>query len=367
MKIIHCADLHLDSKLEANLDKEKAKLRKGEILNTFTRMVDYAVKENVEIILIAGDLFDKNNVSATAANTVKNAILTHPDIRFYYLKGNHDCGNFFSDPESVPANLKLFGTRWQTYLEVGGRISVSGIELDSSNSGSIYNTLVLDNSCFNIVLLHGQESGSASKTKDKTEAINIKALRNKAIDYLALGHIHAFKQEKLDARGVYCYPGCLDGRGFDECGEHGFMLIDVDENSQKCTYEFIPFASRKLYTVDCDISNCMTSPEIITAAGAAIEKTGAGVTDMIKVVLQGSVDIDCEKDIEYILAAFSDKFFFVKIYDETIPYVEPNDYALDSSLKGEFVRSVLNDPDIDETDKPYVIKIGLSAIMGEKI
>ena len=47
--------------------------------------------------------------------------------------------------------------------------------------------------------------------------------------------------------------------------------------------------------------------------------------------------------------------------------MEPNDYALDSSLKGEFVRSVLNDPDIDETDKPYVIKIGLSAIMGEKI
>ena len=58
MKIIHCADLHLDSKMTANLSKDQARERKREILRTFTRMVEYASKNDVRVILIAGDLFD---------------------------------------------------------------------------------------------------------------------------------------------------------------------------------------------------------------------------------------------------------------------------------------------------------------------
>ena len=136
MKIIHCADLHLDSKLEANLSKEKAKQRKGEILNTFVRMIDYAEKENAEIILIAGDLFDRNNISATASNTVKNAIYSHPGIRFYYLKGNHDSAGIFNNPEDIPENLRLFDDHWTSYHEADGRITISGVELSGSNAGS---------------------------------------------------------------------------------------------------------------------------------------------------------------------------------------------------------------------------------------
>ena len=47
MKIIHCSDLHLDSKLSSNLGGIIAKKRCGEILHTFKRMVDYASKNNV--------------------------------------------------------------------------------------------------------------------------------------------------------------------------------------------------------------------------------------------------------------------------------------------------------------------------------
>ena len=66
MKIIHCADLHLDSQMTANLTKEQARERKREILRTFTRMVEYASKNDVRVILIAGDLFDTRSVSAMA-------------------------------------------------------------------------------------------------------------------------------------------------------------------------------------------------------------------------------------------------------------------------------------------------------------
>ena len=66
MKIIHCADLHLDSKMTSNLDREKARERKNELLLTYKRMIDYANKEGITDIIIAGDLFDTKNVSKKA-------------------------------------------------------------------------------------------------------------------------------------------------------------------------------------------------------------------------------------------------------------------------------------------------------------
>ena len=128
MKIIHCADLHLDSKMTANLTKEQAKERKIEILRTFTRMVDYAKKNNVKAILIAGDLFDTRNVSAMARNTVYDVICQSPEIDFLYLKGNHDNDNFLSKLEVVPENLYLFDDDWTTYAY--GNVTITGLELN---------------------------------------------------------------------------------------------------------------------------------------------------------------------------------------------------------------------------------------------
>ena len=58
MKIIHCSDLHLDSKMKSNLDSKKAKERRDEILITYQNMINFAKENGVKIILIAGDLFD---------------------------------------------------------------------------------------------------------------------------------------------------------------------------------------------------------------------------------------------------------------------------------------------------------------------
>ena len=112
MKIIHCADIHLDSKMSANLTKEKARERKTELLTTFQNMVAYGAAQGVAAIIIAGDLFDRKNVSATARNVVKNLIQGHPEIAFYYLQGNHDEGSFTSGLSEIPENLHLFGNNW---------------------------------------------------------------------------------------------------------------------------------------------------------------------------------------------------------------------------------------------------------------
>ena len=62
MKIIHCADIHLDSKMSANLTKEKARERKTELLTTFQNMVAYGAEQGVAAIIIAGDLFDTKRI-----------------------------------------------------------------------------------------------------------------------------------------------------------------------------------------------------------------------------------------------------------------------------------------------------------------
>ena len=102
MKIIHCSDLHLDSKMETNLSKEKAKERKNEILLTFEKMIQYAKETEVKIIIIAGDMFDKKNISQKAKRMVKNQIMLNQEIDFIYLKGNHDEVSFIQEDEEIP-------------------------------------------------------------------------------------------------------------------------------------------------------------------------------------------------------------------------------------------------------------------------
>lgn len=366
MKIIHVADVHLDSKMQSNFDREKAKERRHEILGTFTRMIDYAAENSVDAILIAGDLFDTAKVSALARNTVADAIRVHPDIDFYILKGNHDRDNFLSDVDDPPSNLKTFTGRWSSYaLDDDGLVVLTATELSSSNANSIYSTLVLDSSKLNIVMLHGQDS--VATPKDATEIVNVRELKNKFIDYLALGHVHSYKSERLDARGVYCYPGCLEGRGFDEEGEHGFVLLDIDVKVKSIKSTFVPFANRNIYSIEVDISEAGSTSDIIGLIDAQIQSRGISARHILKIVLNGEVDIEAEKDASYITKHYTDSFYLVKVYDETRLLVNYEDYLLDESLKGEFVRAIMNADDISENDKPAVIRMGLRAIAGEEI
>ncbi|MBO7187760.1 MAG: metallophosphoesterase, partial [Clostridia bacterium] len=70
MKIIHTADLHLDSKLNSNFSTDKAKIRRNEILLNFSRLLSDAEKQGVKIVIIAGDLFDEEKITKYAKEEV---------------------------------------------------------------------------------------------------------------------------------------------------------------------------------------------------------------------------------------------------------------------------------------------------------
>lgn len=368
MRIIHCADLHLDSKLNTHLTSEQAKMRRGELLNTFNRMIDFAVKNNVDGIIIAGDLFDSQRISATARKLVQSAIADNGNITFYYLKGNHELDSFCESFEQLPDNLKLFGDRWTSYVKdtkEGRRVVVTGIELNRDNSNIAGNSLALNVDDFNIVVMHGQESESVMS--GKAEVITIKEYRNKGIDYMALGHIHSYKKAQLDARGVYCYSGCLEGRGFDEAGEHGFVLLEINEEDGTFSAELTDIAYRDVYVLDVDVTGCMDTAQIIGRVDDEISAKMCRGEDYVKVVLRGELDVECDKDIAAITAGFSSDYYVFKVSDETVLKVDYEQYALDTSLKGEFVRAVMEATDIDDVQKADVIRYGIKSLLGEEV
>ena len=159
MKLIHCADLHLDSPMESNLPPEKARERKGEVLSTFTKLVRLANEGEVSAILIAGDLFDIDHITKKTEKYVLELIASHPDLYFFYLAGNHDRGNVLRSHESKPENLCVFEDGWRSYTF--GEVTITGSERPDPN------TLNLTSDTLNIVMMHGQErAGRGSMTED---------------------------------------------------------------------------------------------------------------------------------------------------------------------------------------------------------
>ncbi len=352
MKLIHCADLHLDSKMESNLSADKAKLRKNEILSTFSDMLDFASQNEVKAIIIAGDMFDTGRISVKTKEFVKSRIEAHSNITFLVLTGNHDENNFLTDLEDKPQNLFVFSKENKSFRF--DNICITGLIQENA---SIYQSLALHPEDINIVVMHGQESRTA-----EAETVCLPLLQNKNIDYLALGHIHSYKCARLDSRGEYCYSGCLEGRGFDECGSKGFVLIETEEN--KVNHRFIAFAKRTVYEIEVPLDGLNSFSQIENAVDKATKDISSD--SLVKVVLTGNIPEGLNTDTEFILSRLSEKFFFAKIADKTRIQISPEDYMNDISLKGEFIRLVRK-AKLDEEEKNNIIAAGLRALRGEEI
>ena len=356
MKIIHTADLHLDSKIDS-LPSEKGKIRRDEIVRTFERLTEYAKENCVTAVIIAGDAFDTAKVTKKTAGRFAEAIARAKDTDFLYLSGNHD-GEFLSAfGDILPDNFKIFKNEWTTFRYEN--VAISGITFDKFNAPFVYDRLKLDANDINIVCMHGQVLGY--KSEEAAETISIPMLKNKNIDYLALGHIHSFSNGVIDERGEYAYSGCLDGRGFDETGEKGFVLIETD--GRKAEYKFVPFCSRifaeKEYPVEGETSFYSFKNKILDDLRSSYSKDS-----LIKVILKGEHNAEFLVDKEDLTARLNEYFFFAKVYDKTSLKVSAEDYALDKTVRGEFVRSVINS-NLTEEEKNAVIITGLNALKGE--
>ena len=351
MKLIHTADLHLGSKMDTRFDKATADERKRELRNTFRRMVAYAAESGVSAILLCGDIFDSDRPYKKDKDFFFSVVQDTPGIDFLYLRGNHDTEGAM--PEEIPSNLKLFSDTWTYYAY--GDVTVAGVEIGDKNRASYEAALSLEKDKLNIAMLHGQVG-------DGPADIRLKRLRDKNIDYLALGHVHKYMEGRLDERGDYVYCGCPEGRGFDEPGERGFVLLTAEKG--KVAHTFVPFAARTIHEERVDVSGCRNAYQAYTAVrrGISFRKD-----DIYRILLTGEVDFDVDGLAADVEKQLEGSCCFCSVKDKTERTIDIAKFRGDLSVRGEFVRTVLAQADMREEEKMTAIRCGLRALENKEI
>ena len=202
MKLIHTSDLHLGADLHEMLGERKGDIRRGELEETFDRMVDYARQNGVRGILIAGDLFDGRDVDKDLLKRILTKIGDIPEVVFFYVHGIHDdlANNLEEQKIKAPENLYLFGNEWESVelssLDGEQIVIVTGANITMENRQKLYDSLSLYPVYTNIVLMNGQLERFAEDGKRKL--IDIASLRYKTINYLALGYEHEYGHGPTD-------------------------------------------------------------------------------------------------------------------------------------------------------------------------
>lgn len=344
MKLIHISDLHLDS-VFGDYPLEKAKIRRSEMLNTFTRALDYGKETGAEICLVCGDLFDTERVGKAVMENVFAAIALSP-MRVIVLKGNHDAVVFDRlDISRLPQNVTLLNFSESFCTE---ELQISAAP-ELWNAENFLSLLKISSARVKIIMAHGSMGEGQC-------LLNPKWFHDSDISYLAMGHIHSYSYGNLGKQGMWVYSGCHEGRGFDETGEKGLVEITVDRG--KITQRFVKMSKRSVHEIPVDVSGTENDEARISLLKEYFKNIPS--KDCVRLNLIGSCSA---VDTAYIEERLKSLVFYVKIKDSTSPPAEA--YAK-NSLKEGFINEV-NLLACDADMKDLIIRYGMCALNGEKI
>ncbi|PGM51276.1 metallophosphoesterase family protein [Bacillus thuringiensis] len=355
VKFIHAADLHLDSPfkgMEMNVAQSVWERMKQSTFESFERIVDKAIQERVDFVLLAGDLYDAETRSLRAQVFVREQMkrLSQYDIPVFIIHGNHDhLGGSWAAIE-FPENVHVFT---EPYVEEKSFYK-NGELLASIYGFSYLQQAVTDNMTaqytkmsdapFHIGMLHGSVEGDAEH--NRYAPFQIRELKEKQFDYWALGHIH--KREILSEEPYIIYPGNIQGRHRKETGEKGAYLIELTKQGTHCS--FFHTADVVWDEIEVCIDGLETVDELMTSMSTAMnecrrEEEGTLLT--VVFIGQGPLSsyLRDEKRVEeifHILASGEERKDFVyamKWKNETVSFAEIE------RLKAEnhFVGSVLKE------------------------
>lgn len=232
LKFLHAADLHLDSPLHgleryegAPVEKIRAATRRA-----LENLVNLAIDEKVDFILLAGDLYDGDwRDFSTGLFLVRQlARLQEADIPVIALAGNHDAANKMTKSLSLPKNAKFLSAKKPETFELedlGVAVHGQGFANPAVWEDLSHAYPAPRRGLFNIGLLH--TCATCSDGHERYAPCTVEGLRNKGYDYWALGHIH--KRQILHPDPPIAFPGNLQGRHIREEGPKGCLLVTVTE------------------------------------------------------------------------------------------------------------------------------------------
>lgn len=294
MKALHAADIHLDSPLRGLALYEDAPV--GELRSATRRalgnLVDAAIEEKVELLLLAGDVFngDWHNYS-TGAHFAKEMIrLRDAGIEVVSITGNHDAASRITKGLRLPENVHLLSDREpETWTSETLDVAVHGQGYtDQATTTDIslgYPAPV--SGLLNIGLLHTSANGRPGH--ERYAPCTVEGLINRGYDYFALGHVHA--REVLSADPPVVFSGALQGRGMRETGPKGATLIEFDDDG--VAHEHRILDSVRWEIVDIGAAGCSDRDEVCGRVVTALRDAAAEAGDRLlaaRVMITGTTD-----------------------------------------------------------------------------
>ena len=337
MKILHTADIHLDSPF-SSCDPKKSEARRAELRATFSEMMEYAKREGVKIVLIAGDLFDYGFVTKKTADMLVSVFSSCPEVKIVISPGNHDAyikGGVY-DGVDFPENVYIFKSEELSrfeFAELGVDVYGYAFTSERLEVSPLAGARAEDNGRLKLLCAHADMTSPISRYAPVTrEDISLFGA-----DYAALGHVHNPPAHEVAGNCTYAYSGPLVGRSFDEPGEKGALIIDYDPDDKKMSLEKKVFSSSTYEIEKLDITAAENDAEARAKIESLIREKGYGTNTSLRVVLTGAVTPDYIPDTEAIESGI-EGLFSIQVKDSTEPIYGAESLEGDMTLRGELYR-----------------------------
>ena len=274
-RFVHTADIHLDSPLRslALRDPDLAELVGNATRQAFVAIVDLCVAEQVDALVIAGDLYDGDQTSMKTAAFLGEQMrkLDQAGIRVFKVRGNHDALSRITRELTFPESVKVFSGRAEAVsvkADGGLEIAFHGLSFSSPHAPEslLPKFKAPVEGAVNIGLLHTSLAGAPGH--DLYAPCNVIDLHDAGFDYWALGHIHQ-RQVHAGKRTVIM-PGMPQGRDINEAGVKTVTLVTVHDD-HSVTMQEHRTSIAQFERVSLDLSGVDDWQQMVAAIGSALE------------------------------------------------------------------------------------------------
>ena len=275
-KFLHAADIHLDSPLTGLSQHDEAPTETIRVAtrSALTRLVDSAIDEGVDFVLIAGDLYDGDWKDFSTGISFNNEMrrLDAQQIPVYLIYGNHDAESRVTKSLQLQDNVHVFPTQEpETVHHPSLPVSLhgQGFATQSVSENLAENYPQPSGNRYNIGLLHtnlGDREGHGNYAPS-----SLSQLVAHGYDYWALGHIHIREIHHENPHVVY--PGNTQGRHVKETGPKGCYLVTVDDDLKTCQCDFIALDTVRWENARVDCSDLVSEHALLDAIRIQLNKS----------------------------------------------------------------------------------------------
>jgi DNA repair exonuclease SbcCD nuclease subunit len=297
IRFIHAADPHLDSPLQGLEAHEGAPVEvlRGATRRAFENLVNLAIEESVDFVVIAGDLYDGDwkDYSTGLFFRAQMVRLQSKGTPVYLIAGNHDAASVITKKLSLPENVHVFSTRTTESLEVAGHpVTIHGRGFPNravpENLASEYPMALPGR--FNLGLLHTSLTGRPGH--DTYAPCSVAQLREKGYQYWALGHIH--QPEVINKDPWIVFAGNCQGRHIKEAGARGCRLVTVSDSLQVEGVEWRSLDVVRWAELNIDLSGVETETEATRLVSDAMGKAVTAAEGRLvaaRIILSGTTQL----------------------------------------------------------------------------